>query len=100
MNLLSGLGPVHPGEVLREDVIPGSGLSKTAFAKKLGISREALHNILAGTSAITSVMALKLARLLGTSPEIWLNMQQAYGLAVVAEQKKDEIEKVEALEFA
>ncbi|MGQ7828623.1 HigA family addiction module antitoxin [Altererythrobacter sp. Z27] len=98
--LMKGLPPVHPGEVLREDVIPGSGMTKTAFATQLGMSREALHNVLSGKSAVSTLMALKLARLLGTSAKMWLNMQQAYDLAVTAESKKTEIEKVEKVEFA
>lgn len=101
MNMnIQGLRPIHPGEVLREDVIPGTGLSKTKFAEKIGISREALHNILVGKSAVSTVVALKLSRLLGTSPEMWLNMQQAYDLAVTAEDRRQEIERVEALENA
>ena len=94
---LAGLPLVHPGDVLREDVIPDSRLSKTSFAHRLGISREALHNILARRSAVTPLMAHKLARLLGTSPEMWMNLQQSYDLAVVAEEKKRDIERVEAL---
>jgi addiction module HigA family antidote len=94
------LRPIHPGEVLREDVIPASGLNKSEFAKRIGLTREALHNILTGKSAVSTVVALKLERLLGTSAQMWLNLQQAYELAVTAEAKRDEIERVEALEFA
>ena len=97
---LQGLRPIHPGEVLREDVIPGSGLSKTAFAEKLGMSREALHNVLSGKSAVSTLLALKLARLLGTSPGLWLNMQQAFDLAVVGAERDADIRKVEALQVA
>lgn len=100
MNTIAGLRPVHPGEILREDVIPASGLSKAAFARRIGISREALHNILSGSSAISTLVALKLGKLLGNSPQAWLNMQQAYDLAMVEKAKHDEIEKVETLEFA
>lgn len=95
--MIAGLPPIHPGEVLREDVIPGAGVTKTAFAKRLGMSREALHNVLAGKSAVSTVLALKLAKLLGTSPEVWLNMQVAYDLATVSDEKRAEVEKVEAL---
>lgn len=98
--LMKGLSPVHPGEVLRDDVIPASGMTKTAFARQLGMSREALHNVLSGKSAVSTLMALKLARLLGTSARMWLNMQQAYDLAIIAKTKKSEIEMVETLERA
>ena len=96
-SMIGGLGPVHPGEVLAEDVFPATGLTKTALAKRLNISREALHNVLSGKSAVSTVLALKLGRLLGTTPQLWLNMQQAHDLAVVGEQKRAEIEKVEEL---
>ncbi|MEZ5692803.1 MAG: HigA family addiction module antitoxin [Altererythrobacter sp.] len=94
---IAGLGPVHPGEVLSEDVFPETGLTKTEFAKRLGMSREALHNIFTGKSAVTPFVALKLGRLLGTSPEMWLNLQQAYDLAMVRGEKGEEIDKVERL---
>lgn len=97
---IQGLRPIHPGEVLREDVIPGAGLSKSAFADKLGISREALHNVLSGKSAISTLLALKLAKLLGTTPQVWLNMQQAFDLATIAQDRGAEIEKVQPLELA
>lgn len=97
-SLLAGLQPAHPGELLRAEVIPGSGLTKTAFAKRLGISREALHNVLSGKSAVTTVLALKLARLLGTSAEVWLNMQQAYDISTTLAARRSEIDEVKALE--
>ncbi len=94
---IAGLEPVHQGEVLSEDVFPETGLTKTEFARRLGMSREALHNIFTGKSAATPFVALKLGRLLGTSPEMWLNLQQAYDLVVVRGEKGDEIDKVEQL---
>lgn len=96
----AGLAPVHPGEVLREDVIPGAGMSKAEFARRLSISREALYNILKGESAVTPIMALKLARLLGTTPDVWSNMQRNYDFAIALRDNKAEIDKVEALEAA
>ena len=94
---IAGLPLVHPGDVLREDIIPDSRLTKTAFAQRLGISREALHNILGRRCAVTPLMAHKLARLLCTSPEMWMNLQQTYDLAVVAAERSKEIAQVEAL---
>ncbi len=96
---IAGLGPIHPGEVLREDILPASGLTKTAFAERLGVTRLTLHNVLAGKSSVSTVLALKLARLLGTSPQMWLNLQQAYDLAVISKDKRSEIEGIEVLEL-
>ena len=94
---IAGLPLVHPGDVLREDVIPETRLSKTAFARRLGISREALHNILGRRCSVSPLMAHKLARLLDTSPEMWMNLQQAYDLAIVAHDKRSELDRIEAL---
>ena len=97
---LAGLAPIHPGEILREDVIPGCALSKAEFARRLDMSREALNNILAGKTAITPLTALKLSRLLSTTPDLWLNLQQRYDLAAVSKAKAAQISQVRVLEIA
>lgn len=70
--------PAHPGEVLRE-WIP-EGVSVTAAAAQLGISRVMLSKILNGSAGVSAEMALRLAAWLGTSPEVWLDMQSAWDL--------------------
>ena len=69
--------PTHPGAVLREDVLPDLGITQAAFAERLGVSRRTISEILHEHRPVTPDMALRLARLLGTTPTIWLNMQQA-----------------------
>ncbi len=76
----NGLLPIHPGEILREDVLPSAGLSVTAAAKSLGVSRQMLHDILAGRKPLSAVMCLKIARLFGGSPELWVRLQATYDL--------------------
>ncbi len=78
--LLAGLKPTHPGEVLREDTLPDLGLSKTEVARRLGISRAMLYAILDEKAPVSSAMALRLAKLLGTSAEVWTNLQRDYDL--------------------
>lgn len=73
--------PLHPGTVLRERVLPGLGLSVLQAARDLGICRQTLHRILAGTAAITPDMAARLARLTGLPGGFWLDLQQAHDLA-------------------
>jgi len=80
MEKSNGLPPVHPGEIIREDILPSAGLSVTAAARTLGVSRQMLHDILAERRPLSAVMCLKLARLFGGSPEIWVRMQAAYDL--------------------
>jgi antitoxin HigA-1 len=72
--------PTHPGEVLREDVLPALSLSVAAAANQLGISRQSLYKVLGGKSAITPEMALRLGKWCGNGPGLWLRMQQACDL--------------------
>jgi antitoxin HigA-1 len=96
--LLAGLDPIHPGEVLREEVIPDLRISKAEMARHLRLSRQSLHDILKGKQAITPAVALKLGRLLGTTPELWLRMQQNYDLRVAERQMVDELEQIPVLQ--
>ena len=76
----SQLPPVHPGEIIKEDILPSVGLSVTAAAKALGVSRQMLHDVLAGRKPLSAVMCLKVSRLFGSSPEVWMRLQAAYDL--------------------
>jgi addiction module HigA family antidote len=80
MERKNALPPVHPGEVIKQDILPSVGLSVTAAAKALGVSRQMLHDILAERRPLSAVMCLKLARLFGSTPELWMRMQAAYDL--------------------
>ena len=93
MERKSALPPVHPGEILKEDILPSVGLSVMAAAKALGVSRQMLHDILAERRPLSAVMCLKLSRLLGGSPEVWMRLQAAYDLKM-AEQDKKVMERV------
>jgi len=84
----NGLPPVHPGEVLREDVLPETGLSVASAAKALGISRQMLHDILAERKPLSAAMCLKLSKLFGSSPEMWMRLQAAYDLKKAAQDKR------------
>ena len=84
----SGLPPVHPGEILKEDVLPSAGLTVTAAAKALGVSRQMLHDILSERKPLSAVLCLKLSRLLGGSPEVWMRLQAAYDLKTAEQDKK------------
>ena len=77
---VSPLPPTHPGEILREDVLPELRLTVTDAAAKLGVSRQTLHRILSGEAAVTAEMAVRLGKLCGNGPRLWLNMQQARDL--------------------
>jgi antitoxin HigA-1 len=73
--------PVHPGRVVRHDCLEALGLSVTEGAKVLGVSRQALNNVVNGKSGISPEMAIRLSKAFGSTPETWLRMQLAYDLA-------------------
>lgn len=72
--------PTHPGAVLREDVLPGLGMTQGRMAQLLGVSRVTLAQLLHEHRALSGDMALRLEKLLGSSAESWLNMQQVLDL--------------------
>jgi addiction module HigA family antidote len=88
---------VHPGEMLREDVLSSLGLSVSEAARRLGISRQQLHRILSCTHPITTEMALRIGKFAGNGPGIWLRMQQAYDLWHAEHKMKDELSKIETV---
>ena len=72
--------PKHPGEVLYHDFLEPMGMSQTELARRLGISFPRVNEIINGKRAVTPDTALRLARLLGTTAELWLSLQQAVDL--------------------
>ena len=88
MKRKNGLPPIHPGEVIREDILPSVGLSVSGAARALGVSRQMLHGILAERKPLSAVMCLRIARLFGGSPEVWMRLQAAYDLKKSEQNKK------------
>ena len=76
---INKLPPIHPGEMLREDM-EALGLSARALADAIGVPHNRVAAILRGDRAITADTALRLATYFGTSPEVWMNLQQTYDL--------------------
>lgn len=72
--------PPHPGEILKEDVLPELGLTVTQAAEQLGVSRVTLSRMINGHAAISAEMAIRLAQWLGGNPEIWLRSQVQHDL--------------------
>ncbi|MEQ1888172.1 MAG: HigA family addiction module antitoxin [Alphaproteobacteria bacterium] len=84
----NGMPAIHPGEILKQDILPDSGLSVTAAARALGVSRQMLHDILAERKPLSAVMCLRLSRLFGSTPEFWMRLQAAYDLKQAEQDKK------------
>ena len=81
--------PTHPGAILREDVLPVLGLTQGDLAMRLGVSRRTVSEIVHERRPVTPDMALRLARLLGGTPESWLNMQRALDLWELERERVD-----------
>ncbi|HDZ72540.1 MAG TPA: addiction module antidote protein, HigA family [Aurantimonas coralicida] len=70
--------PIHPGELLREDVLPATGRTKTEIAALLGISRQQLYDILREKKPVSADVAVRLGKLFGNGAGLWLRMQAAH----------------------
>jgi addiction module HigA family antidote len=73
--------PAHPGRIVRSACLEPSGLTVTAGAKILGVTRQTLNNVINGKSGISPEMAIRLTKAFGSTEETWLRMQLAYDLA-------------------
>lgn len=79
--MTKGLPPIHPGAILKEDVLPALGKSKTEVASALGVSRPTLYQVLDGQRPVTPDMAARLGKLLGNGGAFWLRLQADFDMA-------------------
>lgn len=86
--------PSHPGSILREDVLPALGVTVTAAARDLGISRQTLHAILAERAPITAEMAVRIGKWCGNGPDLWLAMQDGHDLWVAQQKLADVVANI------
>ena len=86
--------PSHPGVILREDVLPALHLTVAEAARQLLVSRQMLHSILAGRSAISPEMAVRLGKFCGNGAGFWLRMQVAHDLWHAERKLRDELRKI------
>jgi antitoxin HigA-1 len=87
------LPPVHPGEILKEDLMTPLGLSINGLARDLRVPATRMSEIVNGRRSITADTALRLARYFGTTPEFWMNLQGAYDLEVATRTSADKIQR-------
>ena len=78
MNMPTNRPPVHPGEILLEEFMEPYGMTQTDIAKRIGVSRKHISELVNGRKGISTDIALRLSRLFGTSPELWLKGQLAW----------------------
>ena len=84
---MARLAPIHPGEVLQEEVLKPLHLSVNQLAKALAVDAPRLNEIVRGRRGISADTALRLSRYLGTSAQFWLNLQTSYDLRITEQQK-------------
>ena len=87
------LPPVHPGEILREDLMDPLGLSINGLARNLRVPVTRMSEIVNRRRSMTADTALRLARYFGSSPQFWMNLQAAYDLDLVARASAERIER-------
>jgi addiction module HigA family antidote len=92
MSVTNGMRPVHPGEILREE-LDELEMSANAFAEALSVPANRISAIMNGQRGISADTALRLSRYLGTTPQVWLNLQKAYELRVAELASGKEIAK-------
>ena len=90
--------PTHPGEILKEEFLLPYEMTQSHLAKALNTSFRAINELVNEKRGITVEMALKLAKFFGTTPQLWLNLQNQYDLYKVAQKRKEVLEKVEVYE--
>ena len=90
--------PTHPGEVLRVLYLPKVGINLTQLADRIHVSRRTVSMIVNGSRPVTVDVAHRLARALGTSPELWLRLQNARDTWEAANLNRAEYERIERLE--
>ena len=98
--LKRGLPPMHPGELLREEILPAFDRPKTEIARLLGVSRQTLYDILEEKQPVTPAMALRLGKLCGNGPDLWLNLQKRYDLVRAEQELGAKIDAIPTLEGA
>jgi addiction module HigA family antidote len=89
---------MHPGELLREEILPALERSKTEIAKLLGVSRQTLYDVLKEKQSVTPGMALRLGKLCGNGPDLWLNLQKRCDLHRAEQALGESIRKIPTLE--
>jgi addiction module HigA family antidote len=87
------LKPIHPGEIIREEILTPLGMSVNQLAKHLGVDAARLNEIVRGRRGVTADTAPRLARYLGTTPEFWLKLQVHYDIRVASQAKLKDIER-------
>ena len=94
------LAPMHPGEILLEEFLIPLGISPGALAKTCGVPRTRIERIANEETAVTADTALRLSKALGTTPQLWLNLQNDYDVQLAAREIGKDLEKIARINVA
>ena len=89
--------PTHPGELLREETLPATGLTQSELAERLGVSRRTVSELIHERRAVKTDLAHRLARVFNTTPEFWLRLQQAVDIWDVLQANRHEYDRLKPL---
>ncbi len=92
--------PTHPGEMLLEEFLKPLGLTQRALADALHMPYQRVNEIVRGKRGVTPATALRLARFFGTTPEFWLNLQQAWDLYHAYQREAEVLQRIQPLQTA
>jgi len=96
----AGLTPMHPGELLREEILPALEIDNAELGRNLGIEEATIAEVLAERAPVTADMALRLAKLCGNSATFWLNLQRDHDLGRLASAMASELAAIPTLRDA
>jgi addiction module HigA family antidote len=91
---------IHPGEILLEDFLKPAGISQYRLAKAIGIPESRISQIVNGARSVTADTALRFSKFFGTTPKVWLNLQNAFDLEEAEKAKHKEFEQIRPHEIA
>jgi antitoxin HigA-1 len=89
--------PTHPGEIIREEILPNIGMTQEELAEVLGVTRQTLSALIHEKRAMSVDMAHRLAHVFNTTPDVWLNMQQAVDIWETHNKNHDEYERLKPI---
>jgi addiction module HigA family antidote len=92
--------PTHPGELLREEILPAARITQGDLAERMGVSRRTVNEICQERRGVTADMAHRLARVLNTTPDVWMNMQAAVDVWDALDANAESYQKIKPLKVA
>jgi antitoxin HigA-1 len=92
--------PTHPGELLREEILPAANISQAELANQMGVSRRTVNEVCQERRGVSADIAHRLARVLNTTPELWINMQSAVDVWDALDANGKDYQKLKPLKVA